>query len=223
MLHHRLRAAAGRQGGGGGIPTDGLIAWYTMDNRSGSTLIDEMGNYNGTISGATQTAGIIGQALSFGGDGDRVTNVANTSQAVAMSFWCRPSSVGGDATQALMNQSMSTNTTGRFVLATATGVALASRDASGEYLQTTEIPAEKNSTHHVYALFDGAELRLRVNDSDEVSLLMSSFDPTPTTRWVVGTRANQALTNRYSGWIDQLRFYNRPLTAAEITALYNEA
>lgn len=51
--------------GGGGIPLNGLIAWYTMDNITGSTLIDEMGNYNGTIYGAAPVAGVVDNALDF--------------------------------------------------------------------------------------------------------------------------------------------------------------
>ena len=59
-------------GGGGGIPTDGLFVWYTMDNISGNTLVDEMGNYNGTIDGATSVLSEAGPALSFDGVNDSV-------------------------------------------------------------------------------------------------------------------------------------------------------
>src|SRR5690554_7200851 len=60
MLHHRLRAASGaQQNGGGGIPENGLLAHYTMENISGGTLIDETGNYDGTIYGATIGAGYL--------------------------------------------------------------------------------------------------------------------------------------------------------------------
>lgn len=73
MLHHRLRAASGARGTGGGpvgpIPTSGLLAHYTMDNISGSTLIDESVNGNdGTIYSATAGAGY----LDFDGSNDRV-------------------------------------------------------------------------------------------------------------------------------------------------------
>lgn len=69
MLHHRLRAAAGNKGGGGGIPQSGLLIHYTMDNISGSTLIDESVNGNdGNIVGPTIETGY----LDFDGTNDRV-------------------------------------------------------------------------------------------------------------------------------------------------------
>lgn len=54
----------------GAIPADGLVAWYTMEKVSGSYLLDETGNYNGVIYGATD----IGGALYFDGSTDRVDN-----------------------------------------------------------------------------------------------------------------------------------------------------
>lgn len=54
-----------------GIPSD-FIAHYTMDNISGSTLVDEAGNYDGTITGAVTATGNDGDALYFDGTNDYV-------------------------------------------------------------------------------------------------------------------------------------------------------
>lgn len=63
---------------GGGVPITSpshpnLVVMYTMDNISGSTLVDESPNGNdGTISGATAVSGKIGNALQFTGHPDEV-------------------------------------------------------------------------------------------------------------------------------------------------------
>ncbi len=51
------------------IPTDGLLAYYSFDGSTNSTVEDESGNgYDGTINGATVTEGISGSALNFDGN-----------------------------------------------------------------------------------------------------------------------------------------------------------
>lgn len=60
-----------------------LIAAYTMDNISGSTLVDESPNGNdGAITGATQVAGHIGNALDFDGASDYVNATAYPGTAI---------------------------------------------------------------------------------------------------------------------------------------------
>lgn len=55
------------------VPPPGLIAAYSFNQGSGNTLTDITGHgYNGTIVGATWTAGKYGMALSFDGVDDRV-------------------------------------------------------------------------------------------------------------------------------------------------------
>jgi len=44
---------------------DDSIAFWTMDNLSGTTLVDEKGAYDGTITGADPVVGVIGNGLSF--------------------------------------------------------------------------------------------------------------------------------------------------------------
>ncbi len=59
-----------------GLPTDGLVAHWTMDAASGTTVYDECGNTNGTlIGGATAGSvdGQIGKALGLDGTDDGMT------------------------------------------------------------------------------------------------------------------------------------------------------
>jgi ligand-binding sensor domain-containing protein len=49
-----------------------LVAWYKFDEGSGTTALDSANGHNGTVNGATWTAGKVGGALSFDGVNDYV-------------------------------------------------------------------------------------------------------------------------------------------------------
>jgi hypothetical protein len=79
--------------------TPGLVAAYSFDEGSGSTVTDSSGNGNtGTVSGATWTgAGKYGGALSFNGTNARI-NVPNSaslqlSSGMTLEAWVNPSTV----------------------------------------------------------------------------------------------------------------------------------
>lgn len=85
---------------GGILIPDDYIAFYTMDNVSGSTLIDESANgYDGTISGATQTS----DYLEFDGVNDYVGGISKflsglTAFTISINVWFdeTPSASGDD-------------------------------------------------------------------------------------------------------------------------------
>jgi hypothetical protein len=67
------------------IPLD-FVAHYTMDNISGSTMVDETGNYNGTITGAVQAPGHVLRALSFDGTTGNKASISNLFSGWATDF-----------------------------------------------------------------------------------------------------------------------------------------
>src|SRR5438093_928772 len=56
-------------------PPDGLVSWWRADGNA----TDALGANNGTISGATFTAGEVGQAFNFDGSGQKITVADNDS------------------------------------------------------------------------------------------------------------------------------------------------
>lgn len=89
-----------QHGGGGEISITStnhpdLVVMYTMDNITGSTLVDESPNGNdGTIFGATTATGVIGNALSYDGANDYSEEASSPSGSEgAICLWTnRPSS-----------------------------------------------------------------------------------------------------------------------------------
>jgi hypothetical protein len=88
----------------------GLVAAYSFDAGSGTTVADVSGTGNtGTISGATwTTAGRYGGALSFDGVNDMVSVAGSPSlqltTAMTVEAWVRPTGLGPDWRTAVVKE-----------------------------------------------------------------------------------------------------------------------
>lgn len=82
---------------------------------------------------------------------------------------------------------------------------------------TTGIIPITNSWHHIAATYDGATLRIYVNGTLRNSTITSGSIPLPSLV-AIGNRV-EATDETLNGTIDDVRIYNRVLTADEISAL----
>src|SRR5262245_25148004 len=85
----------------GGSATSGLVAAYSFDEGTGTTVADASGNGNtGTTASTTWAAGKYGNALAFNGSTSRVTipSVASLQLTSAMTLeaWVRPVNAASD-------------------------------------------------------------------------------------------------------------------------------
>jgi len=76
--------------------------------------------------------------------------------------------------------------------------------------------------HHVAATYEGATMKIYVDGA------LSAQKPQtgtvlyePNSGFVIGSRQNSGATQFYNGLIDEVSFYNRALTPAEITSVFN--
>ena len=198
-----------------------LIAAYGFEEGSGATVIDLSGNSNtGTISGATRTtSGRFGSALSFNGVNNWVT-VADAasldlSTGMTLEAWVNPTALSGWRTVVFKETSAglayvlyaNDNDPKPATYVRRTGASL-SDGASG----TVQLPL--NTWTHLAATFDGVNLRLFVGgvrvDSQPVSgSITQSVNP-------LHIGGNAIWGEYFAGSIDEVRIYNRALTAAEI-------
>jgi fibronectin type 3 domain-containing protein len=199
-------------------PTAGLVAAYSFDAGSGTTLADISGTgNNGTISGATwSTQGRYGGALSFDGVNDLVT-VADApsldlTTGMTLEAWARPTVVTNWRTVLLKEQpaqliyGLYANNTGN--RPSAHVYVGGDRELRG----TARLTA--NVWTHLAATYDGATLRIFVDGSQAATLAVSGSILTSSNPLRIG--GNTIWSEWFSGLIDDVRVYNRALTQAQI-------
>jgi hypothetical protein len=198
----------------------GLVAAYAFNEGSGATVVDGSGNGNhGTISGATRTSsGQYDAALDFDGSNDSVT-VADSSSldltsGMTVEAWVRPLTTSGWRTVVLKERPgdvvyalySSNNDNGRPT--SRVRVNGSNVSVNGTSRLTTSVWT------HLATTFDGSNLRLYVNGSLVATRVASGTILTSANPLRIG--GSSALGRWFRGRIDEVRVYNRALTASEI-------
>jgi hypothetical protein len=207
------------------IPVSGLVAYYSMDSVSGSTLIDSAAGRNGQITGAAQVPGYRGQALSFNGTSTFVEVDAlwsafpSGSAPFTVSAWLNHASLTGQ--RDVIDLGLFATGGFRLLLVDSSVYAQLMRVAS-----TTSVIAAApalNAWYQALMEYDGTTLRLYLNN-----VLVG----TANAAWVrpasglvrLGCEVVDGNTNAafYAGLLDNVRIYNRVLTDVERGHLYAE-
>jgi hypothetical protein len=198
----------------------GLVAAYSFDEGAGSTVTDMSGNgHTGTINGAVWvTGGRFGQALSFDGTNDWVTvddaNDLDLTTGMTVSAWVNPTVSTKWRTVILKEQ---TN---------GLAYALYGNDNSprpAAYVNTgrNDLAARgvaalpTNTWTHLSATYDGASLRLYVNGVQVGSRSVSGAIVASSSPLRIGGNAVWG-DEFFAGLIDEVRIYDRALSASEI-------
>jgi hypothetical protein len=197
---------------------NGLVAAFSFNQGSGVQVPDASGQGNtGTISSATwTTAGKFGAALSFNGSSSWVTvaDAASLDLTTGMTIeaWVNPSSGSGWRSVVLKER--------------AGGLAYALYSANNGsrpagYVHTsTDIGASGTSAvpfnvwTHLALTYDGATIRLFVNGVQVGS--RAAAGAAVVTSGALRIGGNSVWGEYFKGKIDEVRIYNRALTAAQI-------
>jgi subtilisin family serine protease len=200
--------------------TSGLVAAYGFAEAGGTTVVDSSGKGNaGTLQNAVRTSnGKYGSALSFNGSNARV-NVPDASSldltsGMTLEAWVKPATLSGWRTALLKEQpgqlvyALYANTdTNRPSAHVFNGADLNTRG-------TAQLPL--NTWTHLAATYDGSALRLYVNGTLASSRGVSGSMPNSTGALRIG--GNAVWGEYFNGVIDEVRIYNRALTASQIQA-----
>lgn len=209
-------------------PATGLIAAYAFEEGTGTTTADATGKaHTGTISGAAwSTAGKNGKALAFDGVNDWVTiaDAADLDLTTGMTLeaWVKPSSLSGWSTVVMKEGSTTALAYSLYANDGNPWPALTARFGSVDRSAVGTARLTLGVWTHLAATYDGAVMRLYVNGVQ------------------VGTRAQTGNMNvsahalriggnavwgdeYFAGLIDDVRIYNRALTASEIQTDMNTA
>jgi chitodextrinase len=197
----------------------GLVGAWGFGEGTGSTAADASGNGNtGTItSAAWSTQGHSGNALSFNGTSSVVrvagTTSLNPGGALTMSAWIRPTASSAGWRTILARQADV-----YFLMAGSDAGTL--RPAGGGTMGTSvnyvtgPTALAANAWTHVAVTYDGAMLRMFINGTQVSARANGGVIPATTNPlWIGG---NQPYGEYFQGLIDDVRVYNRALTALDI-------
>jgi glucose/arabinose dehydrogenase len=200
-------------------PPTGLVAAYGFDEGDGAAVADASGTGNGgAITGAAwSTQGRFGNALQFDGVDDRVV-VADASSldlsgGMTLEAWVRPT-LGTGWRTALAKESGDTVAyslySNRTTLVPATEVNLDGRTRAAN--GTTAVPL--TTWTHLASTYDGTTLRLYVNGTQVGTLGRTGVMAPSAGPLSIG--GNAVHGEWFQGLLDEVRVYNRALSAAEI-------
>jgi hypothetical protein len=197
----------------------GLVAAYSFDEGSGMSVADASGSGNtGTVAGAGwAAAGKFGGALSFNGSGALVT-VADAaslrlSGGMTVEAWVDAAALGASWRCVVFKE-----------LPGAMAYGLYASDGAGKPLGQVNIGGEQdvlgasapplNTWTHLAVSYDGAALRLYVNGVLAATKPLTGAIAGSTGALRIG--GNSVWGEYFSGLIDEVRVYNRALTATQI-------
>jgi hypothetical protein len=206
--------------------TAGLIAAYDFDQGTGTMLTDVSGNGNhGVISGAVWTGTAkYGGALSFDGINDWVSigdaPSLDLTTTMTLEAWVRPTALGGDWRTVILKERPNGLT---YALYATDGASrppagyVASGNGDRGAVGPSVLPV--NTWSHLAVTYNGSALRLFVNGVLVRSRSVSGAGVTSTGTLRLG--GNAVWGEFFSGQLDDVRLYNRVLTASEIQADMN--
>lgn len=198
-------------------PPPGMIAAYGFNEASGSTTGDRTGNGNtATISGATwtSTAKGDGQALAFDGANDSVTVPPSPSlqvtDGVTLSAWTRNTIGFGPR---LITGFGGTSPMLYGLYAHSDSIPYPGVRMNGQFAIIYPTPLPVNEWSHLAMTYGSGTLRLFINGTQ---VYQTARQENPLAAGPLHIGGNSTLGHYFGGQIDDVRVYNRPLSANEI-------
>ena len=213
------------------------VASYNFDETSGNSAKDSTGNgRNGTITKATRVNGKYGQALSFDGSKTYVqitpNNTFDSLKVGTITAWVKPSSASGgfrtffgaDAGQCHYPFELAVNDNKFEVWAGNTG------QCNGLFNAYVTIPNPTSWHHLAYVVsdsgnkffVDGVEVKPTYVRGSATTHFFFNDASSGGTEYNIG-RTVEYPKETFNGLIDNVRVYDKPLSASEVTADMNLA
>lgn len=213
----------------------GLVAYYSFDD---GTAKDSSGHgNNGTINGgATFARGKIGQALNFDGINDYVSipdnKLIDISGNITLSAWVKFNTLKdkqkifykGHTSFPWENYEMYTKKTsnGIYEIIFQRADNLSKYQSVGYSAGGTGI--KTNVWYHITGVKEGSLMKLYIGGVEKSDWMYGdAFNLAFNTDMVLAIGSNSWYGDNFSGVIDEVRIYNRALSASEVASLYNSS
>src|SRR6266436_3528172 len=211
-------------------PPSGLAAWWQAEGNAN----DIIAGINGVlVNGTSFTAGYVGQAFSFNGVNQYITNsppgLTNIQNSYTMEFWARPSQGRASTPESTGNIDGTSNqryaiypNNGKFGPA-GSGVSVGTNGVSVFESGSAYLPALLvydtliTNWTHIAVVYSNQQPSLYLNGALVRVGLTSTRASYPST--CLGEAGFGF--GYYAGLLDEVSIYNRALSAAEIAAIYN--
>jgi hypothetical protein len=197
----------------------GLVAAYSFDEGSGSVVGDSSGNGNaGSASGTAWAAGKYGNALSFNGTSSFVSVPDSSSldltSGMTLEAWVNPSALGTAWRTAVLKEQSPPSELTYALYANTDTTQPAGNVFSGTDQFTSGGSIPLNAWSFLAATYDGSTLRLYVNGTEVGNLPIAGSILASTGPLRIG--GNTVWREWFKGSIDDVRVYDRALSAAEV-------
>src|SRR3989441_468099 len=201
----------------------GLGLYYQFDEGAGSLANDSSGNGNAgsLLGGTTRTAGKLGQALNFDGVSGNVTAAATTglnlSPTLTLAAWINPSDVSAYRTLVAKGAFWQRGYGMNLINGKLNFIKVGIGDV------TSSVAISAGAWQHVAITWNAAtsEVKFYLNGALAHTVINASVvnAPLDSDNLLVGLWLNGG--SYFAGAMDELRVYNRVLSAADLSALYN--
>ncbi len=209
---------------------DGLVGHWTFDGKDMiSNVADVSGQGNhGSLVGQTSTTtaiGKIGQALDFDGSDDDVQLLSNPLDGVSafsISGWVNPDSTSS-GTFSLVSRWAGGGDNQILIRGGDGGVQFYTFNASAVQVGGNISTYSINTWQHFVATYDGSTMRMYKDGVVSATTYSQTGNMANTSGGPrIGGGSGSGSEYYMNGQIDDVRIYNRALSASEITQLYNQ-
>jgi hypothetical protein len=207
---------------GTGDLSAGLVGYWKLDDGSGSSATDSSTNGNtGTLTGGpTWTMGQIGGAIDLDGTDDKVVmtgSAALNTVVFTLSAWVNPDSVSGGVYRTYLSKGAAASNANYYLEMHDDEFGAGFHDGSiWHEHETTAFNATAGQWYHTVATYDGSRLKIYVNGAEVLNDAETGVPVTSNTQITLG---NQGSAD-FGGLIDEVRIYDRALSADEAANLY---
>ncbi len=208
------------------VLTSGLVGLWSFDGKDmnwrTNKALDKSGRGNdGTLVGMSTTSsptiGKIGQGMKFNGNGQYITTAPISLPKFTVAAWVNPSGNQTGYSAVVSDQYPSYV---NYVIAFTSGTTnVYGGIYNAGWYQTGASTLPINKWTHVSITFDNNILTLYINGASTTSVYAPITPQSSGTGINIGKRWD--LPDYFSGLIDDVRIYNRALSATELKQLYN--